>query len=240
MRIEIVDFFKEIKFDEASHSYTLKGKNLKPVSYVLKDFQEPFDEQKMAYLVAKKKGISVKEVLNDWHKKRDDSCALGTKAHLFAENYIKTREGKPSNGYEEAMKTYLDKVPYYVVPLCTELQMYSEKWGIAGTADLMFYDTKRDNIILRDYKTNLDLFKNYKGKRLLAPFDDLEDSPFNKYQLQLSLYQILFEQTGFKIDNRALVWVKPDGSYKIYQTNDYRDRLIEHLNKNYLLWENQI
>ena len=233
MRIEIEDFFKEIKFDEASHSYTVKGKNLKPVSYVLKDFQEPFDEQKMAFLVAKKKGISIQEVLDDWHKKRDDSCALGTKVHLFAENYIKTREGEPTNGQEKAMKTYLDKIPYYVVPLCTELQMYSEKWNIAGTADLMFYDTKNDKILIRDWKSNKDLFKNYKGKRLLAPFDDLEDSPFNKYQLQLSLYQILFEQTGFKIENRALIWVKEDGSYELYQTNDYRDRLIEHLNKNY-------
>nr|DAK47305.1 MAG TPA: Exonuclease V [Caudoviricetes sp.] len=587
MKTEIIDFFKEIKFDEASHSYTVKGKNLKPVSYVLKDFQEPFDEQKMAFLVAKKKGVSIKEVLDDWHKKRDDSCVLGTNAHAFAENYVKTREGKPSNGYEKAMQTYLDKMPHYVVPLCTELQMYSEKWGIAGTADLMFYDTKNDNIILRDYKgldvntpiftekgwktmgtlkeddrvydkdgklcnikhlskihykkcykiyfdnsdsivcdfehrwfvskivnnkrndyvmttqemfdyindleniktntytkvrgkrlsrynqghnklkifnpkpiesyngnlpidpyvlgiwlgdghkadgkitqanenvweeiekrgytlgndvsqhgcgkaqtrtvfglkkelanlylignkhipdiylqssldvkkdllrglmdsdgyynpkrkrfvlsttreyqvdfcvkllgsmgikstvlecdkrctscedpnkiikgfdvcfslkdfnpflsrnqdielsignkmdyrnilkieevetiptrcievdsethtflfgknfcvthnTNQDLFKNYKGKRLLTPFDDLEDNPFNKYQLQLSLYQILFEQTGFKIENRALIWVKEDGTYEIYRTNDYRDRLIEHLNKNYL------
>lgn len=234
MKTEIIDYFKEIKFDEASHSYTVKGKNLKPVSYVLKDFQEPFDEQKMAFLVAKKKGVSIKEVLDDWHKKRDDSCELGTNAHAFAENYVKTREGKPSNGYEKAMQTYLDKMPHYVVPLCTELQMYSEKWGIAGTADLMFYDSKKDNIILRDYKTNLDLFKNYKGKRLLAPFDDLEDNPFNKYQLQLSLYQILFEQTGFKIENRALIWVKEDGTYEIYRTNDYRDRLIEHLNKNYL------
>ena len=233
MRIEIEDYFKEIKFDEASHSYTLKGRNLKPVSYVLKDFQEPFDEKKMSALVAKKKGISVQEVLADWHKKRDDSCALGTKAHLFAENYVKTREGNPTNGQEKAMQTYLDKIPYYVVPLCTELQMYSEKWGIAGTADLMFYDTKNDSIELRDYKTNGDLFKNYKGKRLLAPFDDLEDSPFNKYQLQLSMYQILFEQTGFKINSRALIWVKEDGTYELYQTNDYRDRLIEHLNKNY-------
>lgn len=112
--------------------------------------------------------------------------------------------------------------------------MYSEKWGIAGTADLMFYDTKSDNIVLRDWKSNQDLFKNYKGKRLLAPFNYLEDNPFNKYQLQLSLYQILFEQTGFKIENRALIWVKEDGTYKIYRTNDYRDRLIEHLNKNYL------
>lgn len=233
MRIEIEDFFKEIKFDEASHSYTVKGKNLKPVSYVLKDFQEPFDEKKMSALVAKKKGISIQEVLDDWHKKRDDSCALGTKAHLFAENYIKTREGEPTNGQEKAMQTYLDKIPYYVVPLCTELQMYSEKWNIAGTADLMFYDTKNDKILIRDWKSNKDLFKNYKGKRLLAPFDDLEDSPFNKYQLQLSLYQILFEQTGFKIENRALIWVKEDGTYELYQTNDYRDRLIEHLNKNY-------
>ena len=101
MRIEIEDFFKEIKFDEASHSYTVKDKNLKPVSYVLKDFQEPFDEQKMAFLVAKKKGISIQEVLDDWHKKRDDSCELGTKVHLFGEKFALDKTLKPSNGHSK-------------------------------------------------------------------------------------------------------------------------------------------
>lgn len=152
MKTEIIDYFKEIKFDEASHSYTVKGKNLKPVSYVLKDFQEPFDEQKMAFLVAKKKGISVKEVLNDWHKKRDDSCELGTKVHLFGERFALDKTLKPSNGYEEAIAKYHLSLPEYIRPLCLELQMYSNDWGIAGTADLLFYNTKTDEIHLRDYK----------------------------------------------------------------------------------------
>lgn len=229
MRIEIEDFFKEIKFDEASHSYTVKGKNLKPVSYVLKDFQEPFDEQKMAFLVAKKKGISIQEVLDDWHKKRDDSCELGTRVHLFGEKFALDKTLKPSNGYEEAIAKYHLSLPEHIKPLCLELQMYSNDWNIAGTADLLLYNTKTNEIYLRDYKSNIDLFKNYKGKKLLAPFDDLEDSPFNKYQLQLSLYQLLFEQTGFKIKDRALIWIKEDGSYKLYKTEDYRERL-----KNYL------
>lgn len=234
MKTEIIDYFKEIKFDEASHSYTVKGKNLKPVSYVLKDFQEPFDEQKMAFLVAKKKGISVKEVLDDWHKKRDDSCELGTNVHLFGERFALDKTLKPSNGYEEAIAKYHLSLPEYIRPLCLELQMYSNDWRIAGTADLMLYNTKNDNIFLRDYKTNTDLFKNYKGKKLLAPFEDLDDSPFNKYQLQLSLYQILFEQVGYEIKDRALIWIKPDGNYEIFPTKDYRNRLTNYLNKKYL------
>ena len=231
MKEKILEYFKEIKFDEASHSYTLDNKNLKPVSYVLKDFQEPFEEQKMAFLVAKKKGISIQEVLDDWHKKRDDSCELGTRVHLFGEKFALDKTLKPSNGYEEAIAKYHLRLPEYIKPLCLELQMYSKEWKVAGTADLLLYNTKTNEVFLRDYKSNGDLFKNYKGKRLLAPFDDLEDSPFNKYQLQLSLYQLLFEQTGFKIKDRALIWIKENGSYELYQTNDYRDRLIKYLNK---------
>lgn len=71
------------------------------------------------------------------------------------------------------------------------------------------------------HNTNKDLFKNYKGKRLLKPFDFLLDSPFNKYQIQLSYYQLLFEQVGYNVRSRKLIWLNPSGNYKLYGTNNY-------------------
>lgn len=80
---------------------------------------------------------------------------------------------------------------------------------------------------IKTHNTNKDLFKNFKEKKLLPPFETLLDNDFNKYQIQLSLYQILFEQTGYKVSERIIVWLKPDGECIMYDAEDLTDKLEE-------------
>lgn len=91
-----------------------------------------------------------------------------------------------------------------------------------------FLCTKR---LIPTHNTNIDLFKNYKGKTLLAPFDNLLDSPYNKYQLQLSMYQLLFEQCGFEVESRRIIWLKPNGTYENFKTEDLTQKLLKELTK---------
>ena len=85
--------------------------------------------------------------------------------------------------------------------------------------------------LIPTHNTNKDLFKNYKGKTLLAPFEDLLDSPYNKYQLQLSMYQLLFEQCGFEVESRRIIWLKPNGTYENFKTEDLTQKLLKELTK---------
>nr|DAS64675.1 MAG TPA: ATP dependent helicase [Caudoviricetes sp.] len=225
------NYFKDLKFDETTHTYTKLKKKLTPVSYVLKKFTEEFDSDKMSVLVANKRGITKEEVLKEWEDNKNKACQLGTKVHLFGENYCRNRDLKPSNGYEEAIVKWYSTKPDYIETTFLELQMFSDALGIAGTSDMVFYNTRTGKFKILDYKTNADLFKNYKGKKMLKPFDNLLDNPYNKYQLQLSLYQILFEQTGYEIESRALVWIKPNGTYEVYKTEDYTKQLLNVLGK---------
>ena len=227
----VINFFKDIRFSEDTHTYKINGKRLTPVSYVLKEFVEEFDSDKMSGIVALKRNITKEEVLQEWEDNKNKACELGTKVHLFGELYCRDRSLKPTNGYEEAITKWYATIPDYVEPVFLELQMYSNSLGIAGTADMIFYNTRTGKFIIRDYKTNGDLFKNYKGKKMLKPFNNLLDNPYNKYQLQLSLYQILFEQTGYEIESRALVWIKPNGTYEVYKTEDYTKQLLNVLGK---------
>lgn len=64
---------------------------------------------------------------------------------------------------------------------------------------------------------------------MLGVFNNLLDNPFNHYQLQLSFYQILFEQSGFKVSSRKLIWLLDDGTYKMYNMDDYTQQLKEQL-----------
>ena len=67
---------------------------------------------------------------------------------------------------------------------------------------------------------------------MLGPFKDLLDMPLNHYQLQLSFYQILFEQLGLRVESRKIIWVKPTGDYEMYDTQDYTSILKDYLKNN--------
>lgn len=230
----ILDFFKEVSLDEKTHTYTYKGKksNLS-VSKILKDFQETFDRDGISKRVAEKRGISQKEVLAEWDSKRDKSCRLGTIAHKFGEHYPFDRKLEPVTGYEKAIVSFWKSLPDHVIPVTMELEMYHKKYDFFGTGDILLYNSLTGNYIIGDYKTNEDLFKNYKNKKMKGLMSNFLDNPFNKYQCQLSLYQILFEQTGLKVSKRKIIWVKEDGTFTIYDTQDLTKELIKHLEKNY-------
>ena len=217
--------FEELRFKEETHSYNVGEQKLKSVSYFIKDFCEEFDTNKIAAMVAKKRGITIEEVIQEWEDIKNSSCDLGTNTHLFGEHFVLTGEGEPSNGYEEAVLKFWLELPEHLIPVTLELQMYCKSMGIAGTADIILYNKNTGKFIIADYKTNKDLFKNFKGKKLKAPFDFLLDSPFGKYNIQLSMYQLLFELTGYEIEDRFIIWLKPDGSYELHQTQDVKETI---------------
>ena len=235
MRSVVLQYFSDLVFNEQEHKYTVNKKNLKSVSVTIKKYVEYTDFDKIAGFVAKKRTKETGRyttkamILAEWEAKKNNSCTQGTNVHLFGETYVKGM--RPTNGFESAIVRFWDSIPDHIQPFLFEIQMFSEELGIAGTADIILYNTKTNKFILADYKTNEDLFKNFKGKKLLAPFDNLLENSFNKYQLQLSMYQLLFEQCGYEIESRRVIWLKPDGSFENLKTEDYTHILKNELTK---------
>lgn len=224
------EFFSKLHFEEKEHKYFVEGVPLeKSVSGVIKDFVEYVDFTKKAEEIDLRKGLPLGTTKKLWDLKANLSCAKGNKAHFFGETYAFHRGLGPTDGYEEAIASFWKDLPPHIEVVCTELQMYHLKHLIGGTADIILYDTINKTYIIGDYKTNEDLFKNFKGKTLLAPFNDKLDCNFSKYTLQLSLYQIMLEQVGVKVSNRVLIHIKPDGSYLKYFTEDITTKIKEHL-----------
>lgn len=226
---QIKNFFGGLVFEPNTHTYHTSKKKLKSVSSIIHNFIEPFDADKIAGFVARSRGISKDEVLMEWAEKRDTACAKGARVHNFGETYKKGLI--PSDGFEEAVVNFWDSLPNHIQPFFNELKMFSNELGLAGTADIILYNTITKKFIIADYKTNIDLFKNYKGKTLLTPFKHLLDSPYNKYQIQLSLYQILFELAGdaFRVEKRKIIWLRENGTFYLYDTIDYREPLLKIL-----------
>lgn len=227
---QIENTFPKLSFDEQSHSYYLDGKKLKTsVSKEIEDFYEKFDAETVSARMAQYDSRSAEEIRESWSVNTKEACDNGTRVHYFGEHYPFDRTLIPSCGQEIAIKKFWDEIPGHIVPVKMELRMYHKLYLFAGTSDILMYDTVNKYFILGDYKTNKDLFKNYKRKTMLAPFERWLDSPFNKYQVQLSFYQLLFEQTGLKIGGRKLIWLLKTGEYLMYDTEDVTKTLNRHL-----------
>jgi hypothetical protein len=225
----IEETFGELKFNEKRHIYTVNGKRLTSVSKAIKKYYKPFELERMARIVAKARGVSAAEIKREWNDKKEAACNRGNAAHLFGENY---REGmKPRTGLEKAVVKFWDDVPNHIILVYSELKMFLEELGLAGTGDIILYNLATNKFIIADYKTNEDLFKNYKGKKMIGPFSHLLDNNFNKYQIQLSFYQILLEQLGsdFQVESRRNIWLQDDGTYKMYKTEDFTSILLADL-----------
>lgn len=220
---DIIDFFKDISFEEKKHVYSVNGVPIKEsVSDKIKQYYKPFNTGVISYHSAKKQGICQKELVNQWDNKRDIAIVKGNKAHLFGELYPFNRNLRPQSPYDLAIMKFWNELPPHIIPIIAEARMYHKKFLYAGTPDFLLYNTLTGKYIILDYKTNIDIFKNYNNQKMLAPFEHLLDSPYNKYQIQFSYYQILFEQMEeVEVSSRKLLWLLPNSEYLIYDTDDF-------------------
>jgi|VirMetMinimDraft_7_1064189.scaffolds.fasta_scaffold00359_7 hypothetical protein len=223
---EIRYFFKDLSFEEQHHVYYVKGEPLsKSVSKLIKEFVTYTDFKSIALAIDKRDNLPPGTTSLFWKKKSDVALAIGDKAHFFGEMYAFNRKLTPTCGYERAIVKFWNDLPDHIIPVFTELKMWHKLYLFGGMKDITFYNTKTKKFIVGDYKTNADLFKNHKGKTLKKPFTDLLDNAFNHYQIQLSFYQIMFEQTGYEIERRVLIHIKSDGTYDMYDTEDLTKQL---------------
>lgn len=235
--------FSDLFFDEQRHLYFLDGVNIPSVSKLVESHAEKFNADKMlgdktliqrsAYKASREEGreVTEHELRHRWQTKNKEACDLGHETHDYLEYYegLKT----PTTPQQEAGVKYLKDIDGRYVVLCRELRMYSREYQYAGTTDLVLWDNYTQSLVLADYKTNGDLFKTYGW--LKQPFEYLESHPYNKYQLQLSYYQIMLmeglEKAGLNItvSDRHLVYLKADATFRVFPTVDFTTDLRANL-----------
>lgn len=231
---EIKSKYQGLEFEEKGHKYKYKGNNLTPVSNVVEGFVEEFDLEFNARNVAERRGLHPDQVKEEWRINNKQACDFGTQVHNFAEKYVYhtylaptqdySKHYFPTNGHELAVVKFWNQLSDRYMPVSLELQMFSETMFYAGTCDVLMFDSYSGGFVLLDYKTNKNLHKNFRGKTMLYPFEYLLDSPYNHYQIQLSLYQMLLEEKDYRIVDRIVLWLK-DGEYEVYHTGDFTGML---------------
>jgi hypothetical protein len=226
--------FSDIVFDQKKHLYYVDDENYPSVTRKIENCAPKFDANLMAPLSAikasriEKREVTEHEMKYRWQTINKLACDLGHETHDFMEHY--TGIETPRTPQEKAgVKFFSDMSTEYEV-IFRENRMYSRRFKFAGTDDLLLIHRLTGEIIVGDYKTNGDLFKCYKGQTLLAPFDYLESTPYNKYQLQLSYYQLMLEEIGIKVSGRKLIYLKADATYRIFDLIDITAEIIDFEN----------
>ena len=243
-----LDFFKDPSFifEEQSHSYTFNGIQYDSVTTFLKRFKVPFERDYWIKRKSKELGVEPSILEAEWTEKATTAADLGTRVHKWIEDFWSgldpsMPEDAEENARVSSFLTLYESRFKNLIPLKSELKIFSKKWKLAGTVDQPFlmWDEKSKKILflIGDWKTNKD-FKDDnhpKGryKKLLHPFSDLYENSHNEYSIQLSLYRLIIEEEiGIETDGGFLVHLGPGGVCKIYPVKDLRERLKIYLQHN--------
>jgi hypothetical protein len=218
---------EKLVFNEAEHSYKTKKKKYTSATQFLGQFFPKFEADRIAYFVARKRGITKEEVLQEWEDNKNAACDFGTAVHLHAELHIQGLElNEPNTDRERDIFPLVRKavddvlVDYDFVE--AEKIVFSPKHGIAGTIDVVLRNKKTGKVCLLDYKTNKKIEReNRHSKPAYPPIEDHNDANFTKYAFQLNLYKYIMETEGYcekdEIDELILLHILADDTkeYKV-------------------------
>ena len=171
------------------------------------------------------------DIKNEYKQNKDKACEKGTAYHLMRENeWYKDKKAKvseyiESDDYFDVEKHNWDLnrekavLPEYLV-------YYSSKDGLinlAGQIDLLVKDG--NDIYVLDYKSNAKGIekkaffdrKKKQNKKMYYPINNLDDTTYNHYALQLSCYAFMLKQINpnFNIKMLQLLHNAGDGETKI-------------------------
>lgn len=186
-----------VSFREADHVYIVDGTPLDSVTTFVKNCFPEFDAEFHAKRKAEALGITKEAVLEMWDKKGRESREQGTAMHKKIESYYLGKEPSTDETFE-LFKIFANKIT--LKPYRTEWAVYDWEQKIAGTIDFVdyqngeyiIYDWKRSDKLIA--KNGLPIKNSLYGEKALPPIENLDDSPYYHYALQLSLYKYILEK----------------------------------------------
>lgn len=246
------DAFADLDFEPVTHTYTIAGRKVPSVSSLVAHF-DPFDATECAKRVSKNNrhelfGKSIEDILAIWEIKGKEAASAGTVVHEFGEACFLCKENnardiedglrsrlssdgtlEAASPKEESLARWWDSLDLsrYVL-IAKETRIYNPELYYAGTFDVLLYDLWNHWYVLRDYKTNADLYRWF-GDHLKAPLSPLKADDIGKYTVQQNSYKIQLENLGLHIGEMGLVWLREDGFEEVKLRN--YDKLVSYAAK---------
>jgi hypothetical protein len=225
-----------VTLDPGPHKYyDIYGSEYTSISSIKKMLVEPFDAERTSYFSARKQlrieykaagrigepaeseiQLRAKVLKIQWAATNKDGIDSGNVVHDAAEQYLKYKLLPADEKLSGAVKKVCDTV---ILPgvqqLYSEEVLYSKKYYMAGTADVLAQvkGGQFPVINIDDFKTNkskgIQYYSEY-GNWMLGPVSHLEQCSYNDYALQLSLYGFMLEEHGYRPGRMRLIYMHPD------------------------------
>ncbi len=224
--------FGDFKFFEEDHHYEYKGERVGiSVTRLIEEYVDEFNEQKMALLTTKTTDEAIIK-MKEWEYKNKFACEKGSAIHEFTQSLWSKEEYKVRyfDNSDKFIRTVEDiahqSVDFYndykdrLEHLADEYVIGSDEYDIASAIDHLFINKLTGGLVLVDYKTNVDIYKNDKyAKNMKVPLQHLKDTVYNHYAIQLSIYKFIVEKyTDLKIEEMFIVWFSENNdNYEIIE-----------------------
>lgn len=235
--------FKHILFYENNHRYvnTLTGERYMSVTQALKHIQPEVNwdywavykylqefgkvrpDGKCERIEINNQWVHYKDYENackakrqEWRKLADIGKAKGTFIHTYLENLFNNKVIKIPKQYQGttdgAMSFYQDH--NHMQPVYSECIVGDDEFKIAGQVDRPFF-VEPGVLDVYDYKTDKEIKYDNKYTNLKKPVDELPDTNFSKYTLQLNTYRWIIERnTDWRVRELKIVHIQDD-SYEV-------------------------
>ena len=238
--------FRDVKYFDKDHTYTIKGQEGLGVSKLISKFKQPFNGDFHASKKAIQRGVSKETILQEWDYKKELACEKGHIFHEFCENYeankIKPLEKnitytelyKELPPLEDMFIRFKEDTKGKLIPIASELVVGDYGYNLCGTIDKIYYNVKYKCLQIFDWKTNSKFNFNNKFQKYKRPLSHLEECEYNTYSFQLSAYRWILEQnTNLKFGDSYAIWFSlQNPSYRVIKMLDLRKEVEEALEWN--------
>ncbi len=177
-----------------------------------------------------------KAYLNSWKKQSDDAASIGSKIHSDLEgDMLNSRHISIGDmGIAEVSSSDILDMQDFNLPnhIFTELLLWNDGYKLAGQADIV--QKSGNGVHIKDYKTSKFIYKDpFMGAKFLEPLQELDDTNYNKFTMQLSTYGWMLEQQGYDITGLTLIHLdritsKYIRDYKVTYRPDLVKKMLDH------------
>lgn len=225
---------KRIEFYTEPHVYTIDKVPAVSVSTIIDKFFPVFDTEYWAAYKAPSLKMTPSAVAKMWKEKGELSAKDGKILHEQIEKYFLNNEKFTSKEFG-LFKDFMISNPK-ISPFRTEWRIFDEEYLVAGTIDLVsknnneyeIYDWKRSHRIIGLDKNPK--IKNGFGDVGIGKLSHIDDTPFNRYCLQQSMYKFILEKNyGISIKAMYIIVLHPDYANFYKFTIPYYKKEIEYI-----------
>lgn len=245
---KILDTFKDYEFIDETHTYYYKGEKVSiSTTGLIHQYSNEFDKWEMSANVARKKGISQLEVLEEWRIENLHSTIKGSMIHEFAQSlwegkdYIFKYDNIPEEinirrlqeellvMSNQAVNFYKDYKDFYKLVGC-EIYLGVPDFDECGATDMLLKNKFTDELLVIDFKSNKRIdYESFGHKKMKVPLQKYEDCNYIHYSIQLNAYSYKIEyMTGIKVKEKLLIYFDcTKDNYEVIEPLEMRKEVIE-------------